>query len=1148
MTSTSRQNNLLIAQDWTKIYQSFRNADFQSYDFENLRRTMIDYIRTNYPEDYNDYIESSEYLALIDLIAFLGQSISYRIDLNARDNFLELSERRDSILRLARLVAYNAQRNNAASGLLKFTSVQTTEDVLDSSGRNLSNQTIAWNDSSNTNWYDQFISVMNAAFPTTQKFGNPSDSANIYGVPTQQYRFNSKIAGIPVFNFSKVVSGQSMNFEITSTTFSSQNYIYEESPKIGNPLACVYKDDGRGAGSSSNGFFLHFTQGTLNQGSFTIDQPNSHESVDIDTPNINNTDVWLYSVNKTGVESDLWTQVPALQGNNIIYNSINQQIKNIYAVITRTGDTVSLQFSNGIFGKLPVGTFKVYYRVSNNLDYTINPADLSNITISFPYTSATNQSETLTINLSLSNSVSNASASESNASIQANAPQSYYTQNRMITAEDYNISPLSASTQVLKIQAVNRVSSGISRYFDLIDPSGQYSSTTLFGSDGIVYTEKYLTKLLFTYLTKVDIQGTIYNDIFTILKDSNLRNFYYGNYQVSLTASLNIAWYQKTADRTMSTGYIGGTTNSIPIKVGDFTATNLQYLQVGALVQFTAPTGYYFDTTNYNIITAGTATVTGAVQSIWAECINLTDDGTASGTGLLSTGFGPIGFNKEIPTGAIVTEIIPTWNTTIGSSIITKMVDLIFSNQPFGLTYNSLTRAWQIIYETNLNAASLFSLSKQGDTTNTQTDASWLLLFTTDNVTYTVSSRQQRYVFESSKQISFYFDNSKKIYDSTNNTVVKDQITVLSINNQPSSLTPFTIDKKWDIVDSYLGLDGFKDNSKLVVSFAENETNGSTDNPDSFRDIVYSNSVPSYIVQERYTITEGQEDYRYVKNDGIVKIFLSQSYVGELSQYTDGQYFYFIDTDTVKKFNAISSTFLVSLDYKVYAGRDDLKFQYVHNADYESRVDPGSSNIVDIYVLTKSYDTYYRQWISGAINSEPLPPSSAELFDLLDPKLNLVKSISDEIVYHPVKYTPLFGTNADPSLQAMFQVIKTPGQVISDNDVQTRVISAINQFFALENWNFGDTFYFTELSTYVMNQLTPYISTFLIVPKQGTQNFGSLFEISSTSNQLFISTATVEDVVIISGVTATSIKAIPGTIVSSNIASSQVLTSSTYGI
>src|SRR6056300_815165 len=141
MSSTDRQNRLLVAEDWKRIYQSYRNADFQSYDFDTLRRAMINYLRTNYPEDFNDYVDTSEYLALIDMIAFLGQNISYRVDLNARENFLELAERRESVLRLARMLSYNAKRNQCANGLLRFETVSTTEDINDSNGFNLANQT-----------------------------------------------------------------------------------------------------------------------------------------------------------------------------------------------------------------------------------------------------------------------------------------------------------------------------------------------------------------------------------------------------------------------------------------------------------------------------------------------------------------------------------------------------------------------------------------------------------------------------------------------------------------------------------------------------------------------------------------------------------------------------------------------------------------------------------------------------------------------------------------------------------------------------------------------------------------------------------------------------------------------------------------------
>jgi len=87
------------------------------------------------------------------MIAFLGQNLSFRIDLNARENFLETAERRESILRLARMLAYNPRRNQCANGLLKITTVKSTENIYDSNGLNLATTTVKWNDHTNINYF-----------------------------------------------------------------------------------------------------------------------------------------------------------------------------------------------------------------------------------------------------------------------------------------------------------------------------------------------------------------------------------------------------------------------------------------------------------------------------------------------------------------------------------------------------------------------------------------------------------------------------------------------------------------------------------------------------------------------------------------------------------------------------------------------------------------------------------------------------------------------------------------------------------------------------------------------------------------------------------------------------------------------------------
>jgi len=1158
MSSTDRQNNLLVTQDWKKIYQSFKNADFTSYDFDNIRRTMIQYLRTNFPEDFNDYIESSEYLALIDLVAYLSQSIAFRVDLNARENFLELAERRDSILRLSRMLGYTAKRNIASSGLLKFNNVSTTETIIDSNGRNLANQTITWNDPSNSNWYDQFIKIINASLPSSQQFGSPIASSTIYGVPTEQYRINAlSTGGVPVYSFSKTVAGVTMNFEITSTTFAGKEYIYEEPPKIGNAPAFVYRDDGHGNGSAGTGFFLNFTQGILNQGSFTISQPSANESVDVAVQNINNTDVWLYQLDASNAESTLWTKVSDLSSNNIIYNSISKDIKNIYKVVTRAGDAVTLEFSDGTFGNLPLGDFRVYYRLSNGLSYSINPADIKNVTIVIPYTSIRGSTESLTLSLGLATSVNNAEIAETNATIKTNAPQTYYTQNRMITAEDYNISPLSVTQEVAKIKSINRSSSGISRYFDLTDPTGKYSSTNLFADDGILYQDTYNSSTRFSYNSRVDIEGVIDNTIVQLLSDPNLRNFYYANFINFLASSLSIAWYQKTSDTGSSTGYVGDSSDARPYQVGTYTYTDLKYFTVGSLVKFEAPFtvvngqkvySKYFDTKNNNKLVSGTATVSGASVYVWAEVVSVTGDGTNNGTGVLTTGFGPILLNQSIPSGALLSQVIPKLSLVLTSSVKTTMIDLIFANKPFGLRYDGATQTWQIVFESNLNTTLPFSLNKQGDATNAQQDASWFLLFTTDNEFYTVTTRLLRYIFESDQQARFYFDNNNKIYDTTVSTTIRDTINILNINKQPDATSSFNNDLLWDVIAEFNGLDGYVDNKKILISFKDTDNNGVVDNPQLFLDIVapQTNSTVKYIVQQRYLISVGQEDYKYIDNSSnTVLIKTTQSSV-LASEKVNGQYFYFIDSDTVKKYDSVTGSFISSLDYKVYVGRDNLKFQYTHAADYNSRIDPGSTNIIDVYVLTKAYDTNYRQWLSGANVSKPLPPSSDELYNTLSPNLNVIKSISDEIIYHPVRYKILFGASADLEVQATFNVVKNSSSTVSDSDVRSRIISAMDQFFSLDNWNFGDTFYFTELSTYIMNQLTPDIISFVIVPKQSGLYFGSLFEIKCPSDQIFINGATIDNITIVAGLTSSNVRSVTTTGGLSNL-TSQNVTSANYG-
>jgi hypothetical protein len=150
--------------------------------------------------------------------------------------------------------------------------------------------------------------------------------------------------------------------------------------------------------------------------------------------------------------------------------------------------------------------------------------------------------------------------------------------------------------------------------------------------------------------------------------------------------------------------------------------------------------------------------------------------------------------------------------------------------------------------------------------------------------------------------------------------------------------------------------------------------------------------------------------------------------------------------------------------------------------------------------------------------------------------LTAIKAISDEVVYHPVNYFPLFGNAADIQFRVIFKVVKNPNITINDNTLKVSIINSINEFFAIQNWDFGDKFYAGELISYIMTQNSPNISNMVMVPKQTNQAFGSLYEIQSKPDEIFVSAATVDDIEIQTNITAIDLNLIASQVVTTTSA------------
>jgi hypothetical protein len=198
--------------------------------------------------------------------------------------------------------------------------------------------------------------------------------------------------------------------------------------------------------------------------------------------------------------------------------------------------------------------------------------------------------------------------------------------------------------------------------------------------------------------------------------------------------------------------------------------------------------------------------------------------------------------------------------------------------------------------------------------------------------------------------------------------------------------------------------------------------------------------------------------------------------------------------------------------------------KYNRVADLNQVIDPSSSNIIDTMVLLRSYESSFRAWAlyDGREYSKPNSPTVAELSNMFS-SLENKKSISDQIVYRPVKFKILFGELAPSELQATFRVVKTTNATMSDTEIKQQIIKLINEYFSIDNWDFGETFYFTEMAAYIHTKLVGQLSQITIYPTNATTTAStSLFEIPAASDEMFIPVMTTSNIVIVNSINSNS--------------------------
>lgn len=1164
------------AETWEKIYQAFSEVSFVSYDFDSIKQSLIDYTRTYYPEVFNDYIESSEYIAMLEMFAYIAEQLAYRVDMVAHENFITTAQRKQSILRLAKLISYKATRNIPVRGLVKINSVTTSERLLDSRGTDLAGLTITWNDPNNVNWKEQFILVMNRVL--NNRFGQPSKTKQIGDVVMDLYSLKNDPASMRngVFAFNAAAGQDSYPMEIVPADID-ENGPFEREPDLTSPMSLIYANDGIGDGSDYTGFLGYVKQGSLTRIDYNIADRLPDRRINFDPLNINHTDVWVQKIENDRV-AERWVEVDTISEQNLVFNEL-RDTRRKYEVDTRESDAITVIFGDGDFSDMPQGLFRFWMRQSANRSIVIQKNKVVGENFGFGYTSSVGNAETCLMTFSLTTTLQNGSATETIEHIRRSAPSTYYAQNRMVNGQDYN-TYLLKDPSIIREKAINRTFAGQPKHIDWNDASGTYENVKLFGDDASM---RY-TLGLESQTTSVSGQALIDTIIEPLLGSSGVINMML---HISATDPLMQGVVSSPRRKFIEDNrggkyfaYNGGAVSTIFGSAADGS------LKEKTTIQGLVDRHWYGEPVEY--VQDASGSVLARIPDpdefpkddsrIYAATVPRTIDGVNKfppgdiGSGLqpiaeqddfalryhrytAMIGEGSIELNQSMsmPENEVWTiEVAADAQTvyvrsnlrgslpsgTIGEEYNLKR-EFESSSQPFfTVTSVSLEPGDTFIIEAgdvevgspptlraqvNLNGWwEVLGTGKLKYYEGGQLKEGDELLFTTDDTTDEL--RQHGWIIFVHKLRQAPSNNiiGYEVHNRTLKLSVTSPHTKFWFNSVNQILDNDTKNRVYDNI-KILG-SNFNSQGELLRTAQKYDVIGAVKDHNGIVDLHSLEVVPTDLLQE--------DDSGDLVPDRLL----------QYETFSYGSYEYFSLDNPTYIFKA-SDTFLMDqatqegrwtpgsfVDNTLTYGRrqrmpslaatdEGLDFMWQHFSPYTNIIDPSVTNIHDVYVMTRGYYDSVINFVRGLSPYAPTPDTPMQLRNSYGYLLNN-KMLSDTVVLHPGKIRLLFGGLAEPQLRARFKVVRSQSGTLTNERIKEEVLNVINTFFDIDGWDFGDTFYATKLIALIHQRLPADIASVVLVPVYSTNSFGSLFTVESGFDEILQSAAELSDIEVVEALTS----------------------------
>ncbi len=94
--------------------------NYTSRDFSSIRRDLVDYARRYYPDTFRDFSEGSFGSLMIDTVSYVGDILSFYLDYQVNESFLDTSIEYNNIVRQGKQAGYSFRGATSAHGVCAF--------------------------------------------------------------------------------------------------------------------------------------------------------------------------------------------------------------------------------------------------------------------------------------------------------------------------------------------------------------------------------------------------------------------------------------------------------------------------------------------------------------------------------------------------------------------------------------------------------------------------------------------------------------------------------------------------------------------------------------------------------------------------------------------------------------------------------------------------------------------------------------------------------------------------------------------------------------------------------------------------------------------------------------------------------------------